>query len=230
MTQPMPNRVMYALQRSLENLQARMAMLHNNIPLSGEQVARMLIRPEHYDQIKDTVHMCGLSPLTEVRFKIANDHYRVRFEPVVPVVMPSYATFFHPEAEPAHVATIKDVARRLRETYLAFGDARMVLEKLNAECKTMQDVRFYLPGILTLMSLDDATKDRTHKITSLKLPGTMIQVSPEFKEALDSANKLIAKAAMLEHRAPGMTHFSAYPYPGRTARPEWAVGCVHNSA
>jgi len=180
----------------------------------------LFIKPEHIEPLRVAKEICEPNTFTNHQFysrwrvNTADigaenpDEVMVQFTYVTrsehggfDLLIPRYAnkgplTERSPEAE--------QFARRI-DDYIAFRmklraditKAFAVLETLNKICDTPRQVRYFLPGIVALLSANPNTKKQGDALRDYKVPTSIPPTSPEFRDACSATQKLISRALLL---------------------------------
>lgn len=105
---------------------------------------------------------------------------------------------FTPEASPTLDKIQNWLKDRIRNG-LEWGLVRDVFDYLNDACETPQQLRFYFPGVVTLMmnTKDDAILSLANKLRTTRIPSEYISMTPQIKEALAQANATLALVQLI---------------------------------
>lgn len=85
-----------------------------------------------------------------------------------------------------------------------WGRVLDVFNFLNDHCETPQQMRFYFPGIVTLMvnSGDDGVEQMGNKLRTVRKPNHFLALNREIKEYLGQANATLATVQLLLQSSP----------------------------
>lgn len=98
---------------------------------------------------------------------------------------------------------IKWLEQRI-EHGIEWGRVLDVFNFLDRQCTTPQQVRFYFPGVVTLLvnSGEDSLEKIGNKLRSARTPATFLMLSREQKEYISQANSTLATAQLFLQSAP----------------------------
>lgn len=177
-------------------------------PLAPEDVRRMVIKPEHRELAEQANALFNPDNRTQeysinilVPTHYGNVDVTLRNENGHRFLLPPYlkgSASYTPEACPTLNKIENWLKERIRQG-LEWGLVRDVLDYLNDVCETPQQLRFYFPGIITLMmnTKDDAIMKLANNIRAARIPTNYITMTPAMKEALAQANATLALVQLI---------------------------------
>lgn len=186
--------------------------------LTHTEVEEMVVRPEHLALLREANQI--VNPDNKTMFhNVAVGIPMASVETPVRVhlnskngfsfLLPSYA-----DTRPAFVPSPSETLSRIQkwlahriEVGIEWGRVEDVFDYLNNVCETPQQMRFYFPGLVTLMvnSGDDPTIKLGNKLRTARTPTNFISLNREQKEYIGLANTALATAQLFLNNTPPPT-------------------------
>lgn len=198
---------------AIRNIIEQMADKFNDMfpcPVTEAEVEEMITRPEDRPILRQAIEI--LNPERTASTHHIALHFRTKehqyqeavmyskdgFSFLVPHYIRQSRNAYVPNTSPVTERITKWIDERIQRGR-EWGLVRDTYDYLNNVCESPQQMRFYFPGIVTLMvnSKDEQVVALANKLRTTKAPTNYLSLSREQKEALSQVNATLAMVQLL---------------------------------
>ena len=209
------------IEERLRALMMRPVQLMSKVAFKASEFEEMLIAPEHLAAVRLAWEICRsdrerasdatdtwtlqvnrhlINPSLPMATQQMQVHCQFPAEHRLKAFVPGYANIIPAELPPGTEATRDRLYAAIDSTIAALVDyarALAVFYHLDYICSTTRQVRYFLPGIVTLLDADVATKKLADSVREYKVPTSLPNTSEAFRLACTQTHKAMARAMML---------------------------------
>lgn len=189
-----------AILRSIKKLADNYISL-NQVTITHDEYLRAFVAGEHWDLFRRAPQLCETPYNKRFYMRLAGVRVVVRLEGDDAPMAPKYPVILY-DAPPDIVKKFTGWVEQRIEDGWEWGRVVALVDHLSNRCSSPAQIKFYLPSLLTLLKLDDDTKDLAVTLQGKSSSGFIPSIKPECRAMCRRAASLITAASLIEEPQP----------------------------